>query len=169
MLINKIKKALSVESIRRVLSEYFQQKEVDMNDHVYPPLLRDIGQQVPMLANKVEIKPYIEDIDPTTNYVKIGWNLFVLGTHRLFLGYSVHESLAHLDVQITDPLFVGEAEPMKTPIQIIQFIVHVLGEHKMGRPYQSEVYKKPPMELGKLPSNANNSYYEKNKLQASSI
>ena len=102
---NSIKKALALEAVRKELYTYFEINNIPLDTIVYPPLIRDLQTVLPILGNKIEIKPHIEDVDPTTNYVKIGWNLFVLGTNRMFLGHSVHESIANIDTQINNPLF----------------------------------------------------------------
>ena len=162
-LVNNMKKMLMIESIRQSLFDFF-----DESDLVYPPSIRDIQTQVPTIGNKVEVKPYIDDIDPTTNYVKLGWNLFVLGTNRMFLGYTIHDSIANMDCQIDDPLY-NQSETHQSASDIINFIINTLENSKMGRPGGPSIYSSPPAYSSKLPSATGNSYYRKNKLQASNI
>lgn len=94
-LLNNIRNILGISSIRKQLSEYLISKNIDSNTLIYPPLIQDIGS-VSEISGRVELVPFMEELDPMSGFIKVGWNLFVLGTNRKFLGYTVHESLEDL-------------------------------------------------------------------------
>ena len=168
-LVNTVKHALVMETVRKSLYQFFENRNLDLDAIIYPPLIRDINKEVEVVGNKIEIIPHVVDIDPTTNYVRIGWNLFVLGTNRMYLGDTVHRSLSQLDQQVEDPLFSGSAEPLRTPRQIVEFIVSVMFKHKLGRPGVIPTYEKPSIDISKLPSTVGTSYIDRNKRQMSTI
>jgi hypothetical protein len=126
--------ALNQELIRRLLIRYFSQKgfRENFNKRVYPPLIQDITVLVPQMSGRVEVVPYVEDINPENGIVRLHWNLFVEGNKRLFLGESVHTSLADVRNAVFGPppntRFVNYA----TPKRIVNFIVRILGDSKNG-------------------------------------
>lgn len=131
---DKVYTALNQELIRRLLIRYFTQKGFKENftKRIYPPLIQDITVQVPHLNGKVEVQPYVEDINPESGVVRLGWNLFVLGQKRLYLGESIHTSLAEVQNAVFGPppntRFINYA----TPKRIVNFIVRILGNSKNG-------------------------------------
>jgi hypothetical protein len=127
--------ALNKELLRRMLIKYFFDKgfKEDINRRIYPPSLLDLPVLIPHLDGKVEIQPHVEDIDPQTGVATLGWNLFVLGNKRMYLGESTHSSLNEIQAQIGIP----DADGIKTieyvtPKKVISFIVEVLSTSHAG-------------------------------------
>jgi len=88
-----LKLLLNREVIRRNLIRYFRDQKgfsESFRKKVYPPMVADVGIMVPGLHDKVEIVPFVESVDPVLGSVKLGWNLFVLGNHRIYLGETYH-------------------------------------------------------------------------------
>lgn len=130
----RIRAALNQELIRRLLIRYFTQKGFDENfdRKIYPPQLQDLPLQIPQLMGKIEIQPYVEDIDPNTGVIRLGWNMFVLGTRRMCLGESTHTNLSEVRTAIMGPLSALNHRTHATPRRIIEFIVKVLGQSENG-------------------------------------
>ena len=134
-LANKIQRQLQRELVRRQLIEYFTLKgyEGNFNRPLYPPSCWDLSVKVKDLFNKIEIVPYSEETDVSTGVVKLGWNLYVFGTNRLDLGYTMHTNAA--DVQRAA---LGESQsdmPIEyttTPHEVIDFVLEVLDNNKTG-------------------------------------
>jgi hypothetical protein len=128
--------ALNRELLRRMLTKYFFDKgfKENINKRIYPPTIQDIVFKIPQISGKVEIVPYVEDIDPYSNIVTLGWNLFVLGTKRMYLGESTHTSLAEIRNNIAGPIWSEGINSIEyvTPKKIISFIVEILGESRVG-------------------------------------
>lgn len=135
-LAERIHAALNRELIKRMLVQYFVQKgfEESFDQKIYPPTIQDLPQQVPQLASKIEIEPYVEDIDPRTGMVRLGWNLFILGTKRQYIGESTHTSLNEVQASVAGPLNNQPRNSLRntTPRKIVEFIVKVLGDSKNG-------------------------------------
>lgn len=131
---DRLRQALNRELIKRLLTRYFSQKgfEENFDRRVHPPLLQDLPFQIPQLYGKIEIQPYVEDIDPNTGIVRLGWNLFVLGTQRISLGYSTHTNLNEVRTAIAGPLAALDRGSHATPRRIINFITEVLSRSKHG-------------------------------------
>ncbi len=132
---NKIHVALNQELIRRLLIQYFSTKGFNENfdRRIYPPLLVDLVTRIPRLNGKVEITAFVQDIDPLSGAVKLGWNLFVLGTRRMYLGESTHTSLAEITGQVTTAVeSCNGSTSYATPKRIVEFITKVLGKSKSG-------------------------------------
>jgi hypothetical protein len=92
---------------------------------------------LPMLSSKIEVVPYAADLDPSLGKAVLGWNLFVLGTHRMFLGETYHNNLNDLARQIRSGIITssggyGTARQQTTPRKIIIFITRVLSNHEKG-------------------------------------
>ena len=130
----RIHAALSEELVRRLLIKYFKTKgfEESFDKKIYPPALQDFVAQVPQLFGKLEVVPSVEDIDPNTGVVRLNWNLFVLGNHRMWLGQSAHTSLAEVRTAVGGPLASTTRMTHATPKRIVEFIVKVLGKSKSG-------------------------------------
>jgi len=161
-LANKIRRILTGHATRTALEQFFETVEIGMDEPVYPPVLREMMSRVPMVSSRVEIKPHVVELDPTTNAVRVGWNLFVLGNNRLFLGTSVHESMEDLNRQVT---INGEksdtSERYTTPKQIINFVIDTLNEHDKAPPLGPTIYQQPTMPQPKTPPLG--AYYERNR------
>ncbi len=138
MVIDKIKHVTNTEFIRRALIKYFIDKGFteSFDRHLYPALLQDMPIVLPFLANKVEVRPYAEEIDTSIGKAVLGWNLFVLGNNRMYLGDTHHNDLATLARQIKEgfilPGHISSARRQTTPKKIITFVTRVLGDHEAG-------------------------------------
>lgn len=131
----KIRRLLNEELIRKLLTKYFNTKGCgDLEKEIYPPSLQDICVQVPQIMGKVEIVPCVEDMDPFTGNVRIGWNLFVLGNNRMFLGESNHKSMTELKVKAFGPMVNEQVKTsgIVSPKNIIEFVIKILGSSKNG-------------------------------------
>jgi hypothetical protein len=113
-----------------MLIKYFHDKGLkeSMDNKVYPPNLLDLPLRIPQLSSKIEIYPYVGDIDPLSGQVVLGWNLFVLGNQRMFLGESVHTNLSEIQVNTMGILNTTGINLINytTPKKIISFIVETL-------------------------------------------
>jgi hypothetical protein len=74
----------------------------------------------------------VAEIDPNGGDVRVEWNLFVLGTHRMSLGESTHRNLAELNQAALQPKADALASKKATPDQIVEFVSHILGNSKAG-------------------------------------
>lgn len=152
-MMERIHAALNRELIQRLLVRYFTQKGFgeDFNQRVYPPMLQDLIAQVPQLMNKVEIVPYPMELDPMTGVVQLGWNMFVLGNNRMFLGESTHANLNEVRTSIAGPMGAGRRTAQDaTPKRIVKFITKVLGSSKSGdiSNIPKSVSMKAPLAIG---------------------
>jgi hypothetical protein len=128
---NRLKKALQEELVKRLLIKYFKEKSIDESP-IYPPTVFDLPYRIPELLSAVEIVPFVESMDPMTNVVTIGWNLFVLGTNRMFLGTSTHTNLMEFRRSITGPVQNTNmpSNRKKTAAQVTEFIMTIVGRNK---------------------------------------
>ena len=119
-------KILQKEFVRRKLIQYFESKGYDnFKVNPYPPSIVDIMERVDILNGIVEINHSLEDVNIQTNDIKLGWNLFVLGNKRAFLGYTTHQSLIEVETA------GGQAAPYNGPItvkQLVEWMVEAIGE-----------------------------------------
>lgn len=133
---NKMRILLDQELVRRLMNRYFYDKGLkeDYDKEIYPPMLQDMLQMAPQLSGKVEIEPHVINLDQNTDSVELGWNLFVLGNQRMYLGESRHKSFSEVTGSIQGPLTdKGDRGTRTTPRRIVEFIVRVLGNSKNGR------------------------------------
>jgi len=145
-LITSLKRKLSSIYGRKRLLEYFKHKGFDdLDTYVYPPALNDLPALIPEMRNKVEIKPFSERIDPTTGMVQVGWNLFVLGINRQFLGFSFHTSAQDLQRAFGAKDTNQPQESKRKASEIIDFIVETLETNKDGLLDPSQVTQRPDM------------------------
>lgn len=168
-LVERLRYALNSEFVRRNLIKYFVEKgfKETFNKTVYPPMLQDITVKIPELASKVEIQPFVKETHPATGQTTIGWNLFVFGQNRMELGDSTHANQADLARSSYGPTPASISTNMKTPKEIIDHIVMVLKNDRMGL-----VKSAPQSPLPEPPRNVNRpkmgpsqsaAYYEKRK------
>lgn len=166
-LLNNIRNILGISSIRKQLSEYLTSKDINPNTLVYPPLIQDIGS-VPEISDRIELVPFMEELDPMSGFIKVGWNLFVLGTNRKFLGYTVHESLE--DLKRSEPSKQSREHSLcyASGNEVLNFIIKTLQKYNKNHislgPIKTEA---PQTYSSKMP--VSNSYYEKNKAVGRSI
>ncbi len=133
-----IKHATNIEAVRRLLIRFFMSEGYESFDRlVFPPILAKLPVMIEQLDNKVEVIPYVMSLNPMTGRAILGWNMFVLGTHSMFLGKTYHSDLRELAAQIRngDMPFSSEnisASNQTTARRIIIFITKVLSEHEDG-------------------------------------
>lgn len=134
--IHRIKHKLSTRDVQRHLVKYFVEHGfIDSFDRLmYPAQVIDITKSIPQLSNKIDVEPHAVDIDPMTNMATLGWNLFVLGSHRMFLGETKHVNLKQLasDLKQGKVSTEGVAVKQTTPRKIINFVTHVLDRSENG-------------------------------------
>ena len=138
--IDRIRHTANTDIIRRLLVKYFIDKGYDnsFDRQFYPANLQDLTQVIPILANKIEVIPHAVDIDTSLGRAVLGWNLFVLGAHRMYLGETYHSSLHDLAREIRNGMNnnievrEGQATRTTTPKKIVTFIVRVMGGIKAG-------------------------------------
>lgn len=126
-----IKKILTKELLRNKLEAYFQEKEMGYEEKMYPPMLQDIMLRIPAITKYIDVSPFVEDVDPVNGTVSMGWNLYVLGTKRMYLGSSTHKSVQ----EFQNPAMWGKenqfAKKIVTPEKIIKFISEELSSHDL--------------------------------------
>lgn len=137
--IDAIKHAANTEVVRRLLIKYFLDKGFveSFDRQLYPALIQDLPYFIPALAGKIEVVPHVEELDILRSRAIIGWNLFVLGNQRMYLGDTFHSDLRDLARHITGGTLVipeahSNARRQTTPKQIINFITRVLSMHDGG-------------------------------------
>ena len=138
--IDRIRQTVNVEVVRRLMIKYFMDKGFveSFDRQLYPSLIQDLPAIIPAIAMKIEIMPHVEELDISQGKAIIGWNLFVLGTHRMYLGETYHNNLKDLARQIkAGQILVPEgvvatATRQTTPRRIIHFIMRVLEHKKAG-------------------------------------
>lgn len=138
--IDKLKHITNTEVIRRLLVKYFIDKGFteSFDRQLYPSMIQDLPYVIPVLTNKLEVVPHAEDVDPTIGKARLGWNLFVLGNQRMYLGETYHNNLRDLARQIyTGNILPPNTESLSarrqtTPRRIVTFITRVLGDHDAG-------------------------------------
>lgn len=151
--INRLKKAANAEVIQRTLVKYFSDRGFSdkMNRQISPLQLQDIAESNIGLIDKVELIPHTANIDPSTGKITLGWNLFVLGNQRMYLGETMHENVIELAGYIKEGM-IPNADTINTircttPNRIIRFITKTLGNSKAGyvnlNTNQSRIYSAP--------------------------
>ena len=132
ILVNRLKRKLSRLFGRKKLVEYFTHKGIKLDEYIYPPMLQDLPVLIPEFRNKIEITPFSEKIDPTSGVVAVGWNLFVLGVNRSFLGYSYHENAQDLKRSFGTSGNNLPHDPKKKAGDVVDFITDILASNKDG-------------------------------------
>lgn len=139
--IDRLKHKLNTEVVRRMLIRYFKGKGFaeSFDRQVYPAILQDLTVAIPALGPKVEIEPHTVEVNPATGRAVIGWNLFVLGNHRMYLGETHHRDLTQLAHQIQNGQMVlpegggdTSARFQSTARQVVNFITRVLAKSDAG-------------------------------------
>jgi hypothetical protein len=138
--IDKIKHTSNTEVVRRLMIKYFMDKGFveSFDRQMCPCLIQDLPMVIPILANKIEIVPHAEEVDPAMGKAVLGWNLFVLGSKRMYLGETYHSNLQDLARQIQSGLIMipeeggGSSRRQTTPRRIISFITRVMQDMKSG-------------------------------------
>jgi hypothetical protein len=138
--IDRIRQRTNVEVVRRVLIKYFMDKGFveSFDRQLHPSIIQDLPTAVPPLASKIEVIPHVEDLDMSQGKAVLGWNLFVLGSHRMYLGETYHNDLHGLARQIKAGAILlpegttATATRQTTPRRIVHFITRVLEHKKSG-------------------------------------
>lgn len=126
---SQIVEVLQKEYLRRILTQYFMEKGFD-NFMVkpYPPVFLDLLDRLPMLDGLIEVESYLNDINVKTNDLNIGWNIFVLGSKRIFIGYTNHASMSEIQSNLNAVDIIHDGP--HTIKDIIEAIVEFLGSSK---------------------------------------
>lgn len=132
-----LRRELNAESVRRLLIKYFVERGYTNFDRpANPTMIQDLTLTIPYLETKLDIEPHALEIDPTTGKAILGWNLFVLGNQRLFLGETMHANLSELARQIKNNQIIIEdlsaCRRCTTPRRIINFIERTLSKSLGG-------------------------------------
>ena len=108
--IETIKHVSNTEVVRRLLVKYFIEKGFmeSFDRHLYPALLQDLILQIPQLTTKIEIVPFAEEVDTFQGKAILGWNIFVLGNQRMYLGQTFHNDLRGLARQLQTGMIIPE-------------------------------------------------------------
>ncbi len=140
--IDRIKHVANTEVVRRLMIKYFIDKgfgeSKTFDCQMYPALIQDLPMVIPVLGNKLEIVPFANEIDTSQGRAVLGWNLFVLGNQRMYLGETYHNSLQDLARQIrTGVIRVPEAgfhtaRRQTTPRRVVSFVTRILSTHDQG-------------------------------------
>ena len=161
-LIDKIRQSLSREFVMRSLVRYFKERNFENFDaHIYPPTLQDIPKHIPALADKVEIEPYVESVDQKLGSVHLGWNLFVLGTYRMYLGSTIHRSLTELHQTSAPAGTINELRA--TPRNVTKFIISVLTDNGEKVQPSASVIPTVPSMRPRIGPTWSGGYYEKRR------
>lgn len=140
--IDRLKHLSNTEVIRRLLIRYFVDKgfKNSFDRQMYPATVQDLPAVIPILSTKIEVVPHAKEIDTGLSRAVLSWNLFALGSHRMYLGDTYHNDLRDLARQIKSgfikvPDGIGTyatARRQSTPKRIIVFITRVLSDNESG-------------------------------------
>ncbi len=130
----RIRMMFNLEYAKRLLIRYFIKKGFAENFdvHIYPPMIADLPKEIPQFLGKIEIVPYMEEIDPSSGTVRVGWNLFVLGHSRMYLGNSTHKDINELNLGQYAGTTSLSSKKAVTPKQLIKFVMDELERKKSG-------------------------------------
>ena len=106
-----------------------------MDRVVDPSALLDLTLQIPPLHTKMEIVPNAKDLRLQDDQITLEWNLFVLGTKRMYLGRTAHQDIMNTlhTLKSGQPVHrIHGIEYGVKPKQIIAFVTRVLGSHEDG-------------------------------------
>jgi hypothetical protein len=137
--IDHVKHIANTEVVRRLLIKYFMDKGFveSFDRQVYPAAVQDLPMVIPVLGTKLEVVPHTEELDNIQGKVVLGWNMFVLGGSRMYLGETHHNNIPELSRLVAAGSMValegsGTARRQTTPRKIITFITRVLESHEGG-------------------------------------
>jgi hypothetical protein len=132
-----LRRAANCHKVQKFLVHYFVHKvgKHNMDKVVDPSILLDLTIQIPPLHTKVEIVPNAKDMKLQDDFLTLEWNMFVLGTKRMFLGRTAHQDIMNTLHSVRQGQAVNRVHGIEygvKPKQIIAFIVRVLGKHEEG-------------------------------------
>ena len=134
--VDQFRHSLNNEVARRLLIRYFLNKGYECFDQlIYPPLIQDLPYAIQEMVDKVEVIPHAKNIDPLSDSATLGWNLFVLGHQRIYLGETYHNGLKQLALQLQRGAVIAESQMathQTTPKRIVAFIIRILESHEGG-------------------------------------
>jgi len=152
--------SFNAELTKRLLIRYFCDKgfKENFDERVYPPTIQDITESIPELSGKVELEPYAVEVDPQNGFARLGWNLFILGNQRMYLGETEHTELQELARQLEEKCYVfsesesNTARRTRTARDIITWMVRTLGRSEAGllRSVPQNTWERPM--IGKHPT-----------------
>ncbi len=136
---DNVKRAMNANVVRRLMIRYFVEKGFSnsFDRALHPTLLQDLTMRCQPLASKVEVVPHAVEVNPSLGRATLGWNLFVLGNHRMYLGETIHSDLIGLAQQLRAGATavrptLSTCRRQSTPRRVVNFVVRVLGEHDSG-------------------------------------
>lgn len=138
--VDKIKHLSNTDVVRRLLIKYFIDKGFteSFDRQMYPSLIQDLPMIIPSISNKIEVIPHAQDVDPSMGKAVLGWNMFVLGNQRMYLGETYHNNLQDLARQVKSGVILipegghANARRQTTPRRVIAFISRVLSDSQAG-------------------------------------
>ena len=108
-LIGKVENALKAEIARKSLLKYLFDKGItNIHMKINPIDIQDINIECAPLADKVEIKPHVADINPENDSATIEWDLFVLAVNRMNLGQTDHCDIINLARELDGTAIVND-------------------------------------------------------------
>jgi len=102
---------------------------------IYPPVVQDMAYAIPEMIDKIEVVPHARNIDPLSDNAILGWNLFILGSQRIYLGETYHAGLKQLALQLQRGSVIAEdhsATHQTTPKRIVTFVTRIFESHTGG-------------------------------------
>jgi hypothetical protein len=135
---DKLRSALNNDVAERLLVRYFMTKGFDktkLDQQIYPAIMQDMQFAITEMSDKIEVVPYVRNVDPLGDTARLGWNLFVLGNQRCYLGETFHTGLKRLTLQLQHGQIISEdrlATHQTTPRRVINFVARILRQHEDG-------------------------------------
>jgi hypothetical protein len=160
-LLNSIRKIINVSALKAQLIDYFSSKDIEADMLLYPPSIQDIQECMLNADDNIEVTPFMETLDPRTGLVKLGWNLFVMGTNRKFLGYTTHASLSELKNSADTKHAMESSVRHTTANDVIDFIIETLNKYDDDTSTGPIKNETPQAYASKMP--VANTFYDKNK------
>lgn len=135
--LDKVRRVANCQKVQKWLIHYFLHKvgKNNMDRVVDPSELLDLTMQIPPLHTKLEIVPNAKDLRLQDDQITLEWNLFVLGTKRMYLGRTAHQDIMNTIHTLKSGQPVHRMHGIEygvKPKQIIAFITRVLGNHEDG-------------------------------------
>lgn len=120
---NYIKKRIEIDRI-------FDNSEYYLLFKISPLKLLDLPYDIPALSDLIEIVPFVEDINNATGEITVGWNLFVDGIYRMYLGSTKFESIKQVQEALkTKANNTKEINSDVDGKSLIQFITSIIRDH----------------------------------------
>lgn len=135
--LDKLRRAANCYKVQKWLVHYFVNKVGRENMHkvIDPSILLDMTTQIPPIHTKIEIIPNARDLKLQEDLIVIEWNLFVLGTKRMFIGRTSHQDIMSTLFALKNGNTVNHIHGIEygvTPKKMIAFITRILRIHEDG-------------------------------------